>query len=261
MTMRHLGPITLIAFSVLLLIAFSTGSVGAHSTTTSTEVSSELQAAVDALRDAKLKFLEARQKAANISADQPSADRQALIAARTEQRKATFGRILDVHQRHLESTKTRVENMPNIDETQKQNALGAIDEALTALATIRQQVEAATTDAQFRTIGESLRAQLQSYHTTVKQVVQAIHQTRVVSFISQASGRADSLEGQLAALSLDGKDVTALQSQLTAARDSLVTASSQAQAGEVREAVKTLKDAYALMRDVAQGIQSLDNGS
>src|SRR5688572_19867993 len=184
MTMRHLAPITVIAFGVLLLIAFSTGSVGAQSTTT-TSVSPELQTAVEALREAKQKFVEARQKAANLDANQSPTDRQALITARTEQRKATLIRILDVHQRHLESTKTRIENMLNIDEAQKQAAITSIDEALAALNTIRAQVEAATTDAQFRTISESLRAQLQSYHTVVKQVVEAIHTTRVVGFITQ----------------------------------------------------------------------------
>lgn len=243
-------------FSIIAIALLGVGVRFAQAHGEVASVSDEVQTAIESMRQAKQRFLEARQNAAdnsNVTSDR----RQEALANRTDRRKDALLRILDVHQKHLEKTKDRVDGMPNITDEQKTEAKSAIDEALASVEALKAQVEAAADDEALRAVASAVRDQLKDYHTTVKRVVQAIHASRLTAFIDRALSRASALADELSSLQLVGKDVTALQEQLGQAQDLIAEAQSQSEGGELRTAIQSLKDAYALLRQVAQGVQAL----
>ncbi len=253
--MKNIRPL-----SIFLLATFlGSGVLVAQAANDTAGVSDQVKSALQDLRQAKQEFLQARQEAAQSNTNTSTEDRHAAEQKRMEQRQQTLLKVIDLYLKHLDQTKTRVEQMPNISDDQKNQALGTIAKAVDNVTALRDQVAQAASDTALKSLAQNIRAELQQYQSVVKSIVEAIHTSRFDALLSQANDRATGLNDRLAELQSNGQDVASLQTTLATAQDALTQAAAQAGTGDLQTAIKTVKSAYASMREVLQGIKSLTN--
>lgn len=223
-----------------------------------TDTDSSFQAKLEEMRQRKEEFLRTKSEALETTT-RTDAQRAQLLAERAAMRKTTLLRIVDVQISYFERMQDRVSNMPNITDEEKAKLDTAITDVIADLTALKTEIEGTATDDEdaLKSLAQEVQAAFKTKHALVKEIVKAIHASHLTTVLNRANERLAAIETRIDELAADGKDVTALTALLNQAKTSLTEAQSQLSAGEFREALKSIKEAYSLFRQIIQAGKEL----
>lgn len=243
--------ITITLVSILLVPVFTLAAVS----------DSDWQSRLEDLRQKHQEFKDARLEATREiqETNQTRLEqlRQEMLDQQERHRKDVLIRLIDIQIAFFERMRERVNRRPNIDESYKTTLNETINEVIAGLQQLKVEVEAATDEDTLKQLAQAVKETFQNYHQTVKEIVAAIHASRIANAIDTATDRSTALDARLDELAADGKDVTALTAPLDQAKIHVDQATALVAGGSLREALAELKEAYALFRQVAKGAKEL----
>lgn len=234
-----------VILSVVMLTAPSVSLAARHG---------DFQTRLQEMRQARQQFVEARKQAAE---ERVAAKRGEIRQRMDQHRKIVLLRLIDVAIAHFERTGDRVDRMPNIDQSLKDQLNSEIDSAIATLTALKGQVEAATTPEELKSLAVQVRDQFKSFKDIVKRIVEAAFASRVNAAIAKTEERAATVDARIQELKAEGKDTAELESLLTTANGHIAAAKDKVTAGELRQAVSELKAAYQNFREIAQKSKEL----
>ena len=147
--------------------------------------------------------------------------------------------------------------MPNISDAEKTQLTSQITTTLSGLEAKKAEIEATSNEDILTTKAKDLRTTFMGYHELVKAIVDSIHASKVAGAENTTGDRATAIETKLDELAAEGKDVTALKTELATAQTYIDDAKTLREAGDYKGAVAKLKEAYTVFRSVSQAARKL----
>jgi len=244
--------------AALLLIPMGVGLAAAAT-------DSEFQTKAQEMRAAHQAFKEARSQAATPDVVNANANtntrfgktKEQILERRELNQKTVLQKIVDLQIAYFERVQKRVDNMPNISDAEKANLSGQIATTLSGLNAKKTGIDAASGTDALKTLAKDLRTTFVGYHKLVNTIVDAIHASRVADAENTAGNRSGAIETKLDELKAQGKDVTALKTQLQSAQTLISDAKTLRESGDHKGAVAKLKEAHTIFRTVSQSAKAL----
>jgi|GEM_PF-1606363 len=183
--------------------------------------------------------------------------RTAAKAKLLEHRKNVLLKLIDLRIKHLKKTGERVAKMPNIDESLKTSLASKIDAAVKVLEAKKTEVTAAADNEKLKELAKSAKDLSESHQLIIKDIVEAIKNSRGSKSVEKADDRAAAITEKIAELKTAGKDVAALEAMLVAAKGYIVSATTAQEQKNYEDVVKYLKLAYEEFKKIAQAAEVL----
>jgi len=174
-----------------------------------------------------------------------------------EHRKNVLLKLIDLRIKHLKKTGERVAKMPNVDEALKADLAAKIDTAVKALEAKKTEVEAATDNEKLKELAKSAKDLSESRQSIIKDIIEAIKNSRGLKSVEKAADRATSISEKIAELKTAGKDVTALEAMMVTAQGYVASAKTAQEQKNYEDVVKFLKLAYDEFKKIAQAAEAL----
>ena len=249
---------TLFLIGILLLVPLGVSLAAAPT-------DSEFNTKAQEMRTAHQAFKEARSQSAtpevvNANANTNTSQgktKEQILEDRATHRKTTLQKIVDLQIAYFERMQKRVDNMPNITDTEKTKLTNQIATSISGLEAKKSEIDATSNDDKLIIKAKDLRTTFMSYHELVKAIVDSIHASKVADAENTTGDRAMAIETKLNELAAEGKDVTALKTELATAQTYINDAKTLREAGDIKGAVAKLKEAYAIFRTISQAAKKL----
>ncbi|MCH7492817.1 hypothetical protein IID19_04525 [Patescibacteria group bacterium] len=180
-----------------------------------------------------------------------------IMERREDQRKITLQKVVDLQIAYFERVQSRIDNMPNVSETEKTALTSQVTTAISGLQSIKASIDAATGAEALKNLAKNLRTSFMGYHELVKAIVDSIHASRMVGAENRAGDRASAIDTDLDESDAEGKDVTVLKTELDTAKTIIADAKILREAGQYKEAATKLKEAYTVFRSISQAAKAL----
>ncbi len=202
--------------------------------------------ALNRLRESRQEFKDAR------------AEKRVESRERMEDnRKQTLLRLIDIQIKHWEKVQARVARMPNITDDLKAQLAAEINSAISGLNSMKAEVEAAEGREAIMELAKEIRELFKSKRDTVKNIVEAIHASRLTIAASKAEDRAAAIKAKVLELKANGKDTADIEGDLEGAEEDIDNAQEATGRAAFKEANEDLKGAYQKFRNIAEKAKGL----
>jgi len=226
---------------------------------------SEFNTKAQEMRTAHNAFKEARSQAATPEVTNANANtntshgktKEQILEDRATHRKTTLQKIITLQTAYFERVQNRIGNMPNISDAEKTQLTSQVTTTLSGLEAKKSEIEATSDEDILTTKAKDLRTIFMGYHELVKAIVDSIHASKVAGAENTTGDRATAIGTKLDELAAEGKDVTALKTELATAQAYIDDAKILREAGDYKGAVAKLKQAYTVFRSVSQAARQL----
>lgn len=250
--------ITLTLVAALLLIPLGVSLAAAPTDKEFNTKAEEMRTAHDAFKESRSQADTPEVANANANTNTSHGKtKDQILEDRATHRKTTLQKIVGIQIAYFSRVQERINNMPNISDDEKTNLTSQVTTALAGLETQQTGIDGTSDDDLLTTKAKDLRTAFMGYRESVKAIVSSIHASRVAGAEDTTGDRASAIETELDALAADGKDVTALQTELATAQTLIDDATTLREAGDYKGAVSKLKEAYAVFRSVSQAAKKL----
>lgn len=250
--------ITLSLVAVLLLIPLGVVLAVAPTDKEFNTKAEEMRTAHDAFKESRSQAVTSEVSNANANTNTSHGKtKDQILEDRATHRKTTLLKIIDIQIAYFNRVQERINRMPNISDDEKTNLASQVTTALAGLEAQKTGIEGTSDDDLLITKAKDLRTAFMGYRETVKAIVGSIHASRVAGAEDTTGDRASAIEAELDTLAADGKDVTALKTELATAQTYIDDAKILREAGDYKGAVSKLKEAYSVFRSVSQAAKRL----
>lgn len=172
---------------------------------------------------------------------------------KVENRKAFAKRLIEVTVNNWERRKNNVAVRRDLSDEEKSRLTAKINEAITALKAEVPKIDVLKTVVEFKEYKKSLRALIDRLRDGIRQLRKEIHEASVSRRISRLEERLGKAETKLAELKAGGRDVTAVESLVAAAKDHLAQAKTVSGEEKIVH-LKAAHDSFQKAREQVQGL-------
>lgn len=261
MTMKKLLLLSLPVLIVFVLI-------GMPSVSFSQVTDTDFQNALNQLRQSRQGFKDAKAEEKNEASQEGKAKGQAQREAAQqkreaaqqkmeEKRKEVLLHLIDIQVKHWNRTKERVDRMPNITDELKAQLATEIDAVIQQLDGKKAEVQSVEGRETIKALAKEIRDFFKSKREVVKQIVDAIHASRMNNATAKAEERAAAIKAKVKELKDEGKDTTEIEKELDDAEEDIDDAEDAIGRQAFREANEDLQGAYQKFRNIAQKAKGL----
>lgn len=223
-----------------------------------TDSDSDFESKLNDIRDRREQFLKIRSEALD-TRTKTLEQRQTLSQERATQRKDVLLHIIDVQIAYFERMQNRIEQLPNLSDEEKTELDTEVQAVITNLQTLKTQIDGTATGDEdtLKSLAQQVLELFKSKRTLVWDIVKGIHEHHVTNVLTRAHERLAAITSRLDEFTADGKDVSSLIALADQAQTALSAAQDSVTAGEYRQALESIKQAYTLFRQIIQGAKDL----